>query len=158
MLPDSSCSGIDGTNPVSDSKGQFLFFIPLIKFMKKLNLVLFWLLGACATPVMYKKAGLMDINGESFRTGYSDEGISSNRYHVKFQGNGHNTTTDVYQKFLRRAAEVTIENKHRWFFIENAAHGVGGYGAIVPWPNYEGDVIFAPSATEKTFDRKSVMI
>lgn len=113
--------------------------------------------SGCATPISYKKAGGVGIDGEAFRTGYSDARISTNRFHVKFQGNGHNTTTDVYIKFLRRAAEVTIENKHRWFLIENTGKGVGGYGAIVPWPNYEADVILSQSASDNTFDAEDIL-
>lgn len=130
----------------------------MVEYIYKIyGLILIVTISGCATPILYKKAGAVNINGEAFRTGYSDDKISLNRFHVKFQGNGQNSTNDVYKKFLRRAAEVTIENKHKWFLIENTVHGIGGYGALSPWPNYEGDVIFVPSGNEKTFNAEDIL-
>ncbi|MBU6154146.1 MAG: hypothetical protein KGP28_07575 [Bdellovibrionales bacterium] len=124
---------------------------------KIVRAMLVFLVSGCASPIMYKKAEPVNVNGEGFRTGFSDEKITTNRFHVKFQGNGYNTTTDVYKKCLRRAAEITVENGFRWFQLENNVQGAGGYGALNPWPNHEADVIFLMKKSYQSFDAEDVL-
>ncbi len=77
--------------------------------MKTILLATVVLLGSCATP--YQK--------ESWSGGYSDFQLNEKVFKISYRGNGTIGSTTVYQYFLRRCAEVTIENGYLYFIIEN---------------------------------------
>lgn len=123
--------------------------------MKHAILIIFLLiLNGCA-PIGYVKAK-PGIDGQAFETGYSDAMVAENRYHVKFQGNGNNNTTDVYKKFLRRAAEVAKEKGVAYFTVINGNAGNGGYPQA-PWPNYEGDVLLSAKPAKGSLSVEDVL-
>lgn len=62
-------------------------------------------LSACATPTPYRP-----VTGQgSYRTGYFDEQIESNRFRVVFAGNSVTSRDTVERYLLFRAAQLTLE-------------------------------------------------
>lgn len=51
--------------------------------------------------------------------GYSDEQLSENRFRVSFAGNRLTSREQVESYLLFRAAELTLEQGHTWFVIED---------------------------------------
>jgi hypothetical protein len=49
--------------------------------------------------------------------GYTDRQISDERYYVQFAGNIYTSDIKTYQMFLKRCAEVTINNNYKYFLI-----------------------------------------
>lgn len=49
--------------------------------------------------------------------GYSSMALSENEYRVTFKGNAYTSPEQVQTMMLRRAAELTIQNKYRYFVI-----------------------------------------
>ncbi len=82
--------------------------------------VLFSITVSCATK--YKKHG--------YTGGYTDFKIGSDIYKVNFHGNGYTSQDTVYRYFLRRCAELTLENGYEYFaFVESDS-------SITTDPNY----------------------
>lgn len=76
--------------------------------MKKLKIsICILFLFNCATS--YQK--------KSLTGGYEDFHLDSNIYKISFEGNGYTKESEVYNMFLRRCAEVTIENNFEFFDI-----------------------------------------
>jgi hypothetical protein len=69
--------------------------------------LLFLSLAGCSTS--YKPNGLTG--------GYSDMRLSNNTYKVSFRGNGFTSQDKVQNLLLRRCAELTKQNKYRYFVI-----------------------------------------
>lgn len=51
--------------------------------------------------------------------GYSDDRLGENRYRVSFAGNSLTSREQVESYLLFRAAELTIEQGHTWFVVED---------------------------------------
>lgn len=73
-------------------------------------LILIIMVASCAT-----KYGPLAKNG-----GYSDEKINDRVYKITFQGNTRTSDEKVYKYFMRRAAEVALDNHFQYFTIINA--------------------------------------
>lgn len=73
----------------------------------KLMPFLLVLIFSCATG--YKKKG--------FTGGYDDMDLGNNMYQVSFKGNAFTSKDDVQKGFMRRCAELTVENKMDSFLI-----------------------------------------
>lgn len=87
-------------------------------------------LGACASQPAYKQAS--SYNG----TGYTDQIIETNRYHVSFRGNSVTPRDEVETFLLLRSAEITLDNGFDYFVIvdretetksRSFPRGFGGY-------------------------------
>lgn len=74
---------------------------------KTISILSLAILLGCATP--YKKLGK--------RGGYKDEKINDHVYRVSFIGNTRTSDDVVYKYFLRRCAELTLENNFSFFII-----------------------------------------
>jgi hypothetical protein len=61
----------------------------------------------CSTP--YQPKGALG--------GYSSNQLNENNYKVSFKGNQHTTAEAVFDYLLRRCAEITIEEKGKYFII-----------------------------------------
>lgn len=72
--------------------------------------------------------------------GYSEEKLTSNRYIVTFQGNGHNTPAQVYKYFLRRSAEIAKANSYEYFRVVKDSPGTMNNGSA-SWPNHTGEIL-----------------
>jgi hypothetical protein len=117
-----------------------------------LGFAILFLFGCGAVP--YKKMGSGGVG--KVPTGYEDVEVAKNLYRVKFQGNGNNTSTEVYQMFLRRAAEVTAEKGGTHFLVENGqANNFDNVG--VQWPAYEGNVKVLNSPQEDSMAAKEIL-
>ena len=66
------------------------------------------LLGACATP--YQKRGLTG--------GFTETQLSPETYRISFQANTITPPDQVQDYTLLRAAELTLENGHRYFVVQ----------------------------------------
>ena len=119
--------------------------------MRKFRILLVGLiLSGCATP--YQKNGL--------KGGYEDMKLSKDMFQVSFRGNGY-TSGDVVQKyFLRRCAELTIEQGFDHFAIvdqeADAATQIKGtrYNGTVS-EDSSGDYSYRGTASTKTVTRHS---
>ena len=65
------------------------------------------LLINCSTP--YQPKGALG--------GYSSNQLNKNNYKVSFKGNQHTIAETVFDYLLRRCAEITIEEKGKYFII-----------------------------------------
>jgi hypothetical protein len=65
------------------------------------------LVSNCSTP--YQPKGALG--------GYSSNKLNENNYKVSFKGNQHTTATTVLDYLLRRCAELTIEEKGKYFVV-----------------------------------------
>ena len=65
------------------------------------------LLINCSTPYQHKGA----------LGGYSSNQLNKNNYKVSFKGNQHTTAETVFDYLLHRCAEITIEEKGKYFII-----------------------------------------
>ena len=76
--------------------------------MKKLVVILASLfLAACATT--YQPSG--------FTGGYGDYQVGDQTYMVSFSANGYTSSQTAYQFFLTRAADLTLQNGYKYFYI-----------------------------------------
>jgi len=72
-----------------------------------LTAVIIILVYNCSTP--YQPKGALG--------GYSSNQLNENNYKVSFKGNQHTAAETVFDYLLRRCAEVTIEEKGKYFII-----------------------------------------
>jgi hypothetical protein len=70
-------------------------------------------LASCATPTPYQPA----TGSGSYRTGYWDEQIESNRFRVTFAGNNLTARDTVERYLLYRAAELTVQHGFDHFIL-----------------------------------------
>lgn len=89
-------------------------------------------------------------------TGYKDYKISSNRYSVFYQLNGHATEDLVYKMFLKRASEVTIENGGKYFKIIKEKAGSMKNGPVA-WPNYTGEILILKKNEPNSYNATELM-
>ncbi len=77
--------------------------------MKKLVIILHlcFVFPGCATR--YKQMTKND--------GYKDHQIGNGRYYIQFVGNIYTSDIKTYQMFLKRCAEITINNNYKYFEI-----------------------------------------
>jgi len=61
----------------------------------------------CSTP--YQPKGALG--------GFSSNQLNENNYKVSFKGNQHTTAETVFDYLLRRCAEITIEEKGKYFIV-----------------------------------------
>ena len=61
----------------------------------------------CSTP--YQPKGVLG--------GYNSNQLKENNYTVSFKGNQHTTAETVFDFLLRRCAEITIEEKGKYFIV-----------------------------------------
>lgn len=69
------------------------------------------LVASCATP--YGRSG--------FTGGYSDQRISDSAYVVSFNGNGYASQMHVWNMWIYRCAELTLEKGFRYFTLKQGA-------------------------------------
>ena len=85
--------------------------------MKKIMLLSLLLCG-CVTP--YQRSG--------YSGGFSEMKLSADLFEVNFRGNGYTGQSTVKRYFLRRCAEVALENGFDYFvFVDQEAYS-GNYG------------------------------
>jgi len=77
-----------------------------------LSALLALLVGACVSPTPYAPAQVFG------GLGYSEERLEDGNYRVAFYGNSLTDVETVDAYLLRRAAELTLENGHDYFTIE----------------------------------------
>lgn len=70
-------------------------------------------LASCATPTPYQPA----TGSGSYRTGYWDEQIESDRFRVTFAGNSLTSRETVERFLLYRAAQLTVERGFDYFLL-----------------------------------------
>ncbi len=70
-------------------------------------------LGSCMTATPYQPA----VGTGSYRTGYSDEAIESDRFRVSFAGNSLTSRETVERYLLYRAAELTLQKGFDHFVL-----------------------------------------
>ena len=73
------------------------------------------LLAACVTP--YGPAGMTG--------GYTDEYVGEGEYIVSFSGNGHTSEQMVWNYWMYRCAELTLENDYEFFELETVKGKAG---------------------------------
>jgi hypothetical protein len=78
-----------------------------MKMKQILTIVIAILVCNCSTPYQPKEA----------LGGYSSNQLNENNYKVSFKGNQHTTAEAVFDYLLRRCAEITIEEKGKYFII-----------------------------------------
>lgn len=69
-------------------------------------------LTACATTPTYTRAATP--NG----AGYSEQQIESNRFYVTYRAAGSADAARLEDMALLRAADVTLEHNHDWFWVD----------------------------------------
>ena len=80
--------------------------------MRKLLIINFVLiLGLCGCATTYQKDG--------FTGGYSDMKLGKDLFQISFRGNGYTGSGRVQNFFLRRCAELTIEQGYEYFAFVN---------------------------------------
>lgn len=105
-------------------------------------------LSACATS--YQKQG--------FSGGYDDMKLGQDMYQVSFKGNGYTRSDKVQKYFLRRCAELTVEQGYDFFaFVnqeaESSQQNLGTtYNGTVP-QNYYGGYNYSGTANTTTVTR-----
>ena len=72
-------------------------------------------LASCATPTPYQPA----TGSGSYRTGYWDEQIESDRFRVTFAGNSLTSRETVERYLLYRAAQLTVERGYDYFTLSD---------------------------------------
>ncbi len=111
----------------------------------------------CAVPA-YQKEG---ANG-THRTGYSETKITSSMYRVRYL----DVTPDkAYVNFLKRAAELTIQNGYSHFTLrdssdqkENGPKAVIGYGIHdLSLAKYEATVVFEKANNDKSYSASEIL-
>lgn len=70
-------------------------------------------LASCATPTPYQPA----TGSGSYRTGYWDEQIESDRFRITFAGNSLTSRETVERYLLYRAAQLTVERGGDYFTL-----------------------------------------
>lgn len=80
---------------------------------KVFGIYLAMLLVSCATS--YQPNG--------FSGGYSDMKVGKDMYQVSFSGNGYTHSQTVQEFFLRRCADLTIEQGYDYFSLVNQESG-----------------------------------
>lgn len=110
-----------------------------------LGLSLFGLLG-CATG----------YHGSGLTGGYEETQLSEDTYQIRVQGNAYTRDSRVSQFLLRRAAELTLEHKQRWFLLRDSDQGSragsGGVWGVVSFPSGVAIVRILEERTEEAFD------
>lgn len=74
-------------------------------------------LMSCATP----------YQPEGYSGGYSDMKLGKDLYQVSFSGNGYTGSDTVQAFFLRRCADLTIEQGYEFFILVNQEAGATQY-------------------------------
>ena len=72
-------------------------------------------LASCATPTPYQPA----TGSGTYRTGYWDEQIESDRFRVTFAGNSMTSRETVERYLLYRAAQLTVERGGDYFVLSD---------------------------------------
>jgi hypothetical protein len=72
-------------------------------------------LASCATPTPYQPAS----GSGSYRTGYWDEQIESDRFRVTFAGNSLTSRETVERYLLYRSAQLTVERGYDYFTLSD---------------------------------------
>lgn len=72
-------------------------------------------LASCSTPTPYQPA----TGSGSYRTGYWDEQIESDRFRVTFAGNSMTSRETVERYLLYRAAQLTVERGGDYFVLSD---------------------------------------
>ena len=120
-------------------------------------IILCFLVTGCAVPA-YQKEG---ANG-THRTGYSETKITNSMYRVRYL----DVTSDkAYVNFLKRAAELTIQNGYSHFSLrdvggekENGPKAVIGYGIHdLSLSKYEATVVFEKNDGDKSYSAKEIL-
>lgn len=83
------------------------------------------------------------------RTGYRETKVANDLYSLIYQGAGNNQPDEVYQYFLKRAAELSKQNGFQYFRVENGQPG-SRLNAVVTWPNYTGQIRFLKEKKKET--------
>lgn len=101
--------------------------------MKKLLLIAALALSGCATP--YQPHG--------FAGGYYEMDLGNDLFEVGVNGNGFTSAQKVHSYFMRRCAELTLENKHEYFvFVDKNqniySQNMGTNSTSTITPNYYG--------------------
>lgn len=82
--------------------------------MRKYLVIILLLVDICGCATSYQKAGTTG--------GYSDIKLGKDLYQVSFRGNGYTGSGRVQSFFLRRCAELTIEQGYKYFaFVKEEA-------------------------------------
>lgn len=84
------------------------------------------LLGACATP--YQKQGLTG--------GFTETQLSPETYRISFKANTLTSADQVQDFTLLRAAELTLENGHRYFVVQESVDQTQRHVTVVPATTY----------------------
>lgn len=77
--------------------------------MKYACFILFSILFGCASPYRAQT--------KEYGSGYTDEKISDRVYKISYQGNSHTADEVVYKYFMRRCAEVALNNHFPYFIV-----------------------------------------
>lgn len=116
--------------------------------MKFSVLALTLMISSCSTS--YKKTG--------WGGGYSDMALNKDLFQVSFSGNGYTSGATVQKYFLRRCAEITLENGYDYFsFVEKdggatkETYGEGTSGTISK--NYNGGYDYSEKKEGMTFTK-----
>lgn len=123
--------------------------------MNKLLPLFLLLLVSCATRAPYQKQGVNGI----LRVGYSETKITNNSYRVLYLDTDPNV---AYQRFMRRAAELTQESGFKFFSIKDGSAGKENMVMKVTYMDvsnnqYEGTVIFDKAKTDSNYDASEVL-
>ena len=84
------------------------------------------LLGACATP--YQKQGLTG--------GFTETQLSPETYRISFKANTLTSADQVQDFTLLRAAELTLENGHRYFVVQESVDQTQRHVTVMPATTY----------------------
>lgn len=110
--------------------------------MKKIIFISFLFFG-CATQ----------YQGRGFSGGFSELKLNNDLYQVTFNGNGYTSAARVQRYFLRRCAEIALENKYDYFAIVDQeaeaskySTGTNEYGQLSK--NYVGDYTYKGTSSE----------
>lgn len=118
--------------------------------IKILSLLLIGFLSGCATS--YQPNG--------FSGGYSDMKLNKDIYQVTFNGNGYTSGDRVQRFFLRRCAEVTLEQGFDFFALVNQEaqsnqYATGGTYNGTATPSYGGGYNYYGSSSVETVTKHS---
>jgi len=117
-----------------------------------LALILVLLLAsACASIGYYKAAG-----AKGTPDGYSEAKLSTTTYHVRYVGKA-NQKEIIHSLFLRRAAELTIQEGYKYFVIhDNDDASQRGLSSAPPdLPVYEANIEMLNKKVKGAYDAQS---
>lgn len=125
--------------------------------MKKLLILVALVFCGCAHP-KYQRAGANGLH----KTGYSETRISKNMYRVKYLDS---ESEMAYMNFLRRSAELSLENGFNFFEIKDAGSlRTSGNKMIyanalmdMSLPQYEATIILHAEKENGRFDAKEIL-